>query len=90
MPMIGFLSSRSIESDAQLVAGFHQGLAESGFVEGRNVTVEYRWAHGEYSRLPKLAAELVSKPVAVAEPRPAQGVFKRCVSPRPAYLDFRA
>jgi putative tryptophan/tyrosine transport system substrate-binding protein len=65
MPVIGFLSSRSIDADSQLVAAFHQGLAESGFVEGRNVTVEYRWAHGQYARLPTLAAELVSKPVAV-------------------------
>jgi putative ABC transport system substrate-binding protein len=65
IPVIGFLSSRSIDADAQLVAAFHQGLAESGFVEGRNVTVEYRWAHGEYAQLAKLAAELVSKPVAV-------------------------
>jgi putative ABC transport system substrate-binding protein len=64
-PVVGFLSSRSIEVDAPLVAAFHQGLAESGFVEGRNVSVEYRWAHGRYDRLPALAAELVSRPVAV-------------------------
>jgi ABC-type uncharacterized transport system substrate-binding protein len=65
MPVIGFLSSRSIEVDAQLVTAFHQGLAESGFVKGRNVLIEYRWAHGRYDRLPALAAELVSRPVAV-------------------------
>jgi putative ABC transport system substrate-binding protein len=65
MPVIGFLSSRSIDVDAPLVAAFHQGLAEFGFVEGRNVTIEYRWAQGRYDRLPALAAELVSKPVAV-------------------------
>jgi hypothetical protein len=65
MPLIGFLSSRSIDVDAQLVAAFHHGLAESGFVEGRNVAIEYRWAQGRYDQLPTLAAELVSKPVAV-------------------------
>jgi putative ABC transport system substrate-binding protein len=65
MPVIGFFSSRSIEVNAQLVAAFHQGLADAGFVEGRNVLIEYRWAHGRYDRLPALAAELVRRPVAV-------------------------
>ena len=65
MPVIGFLSSRSIEVDALLVAAFRQGLAESGFVEGRNVSIEYRWAAGRYDRLAALAADLVSRPVAV-------------------------
>jgi putative ABC transport system substrate-binding protein len=46
MPVIGFLSSRSIDVDAPLVVAFLQGLAEFGFVEGRNVTIEYRWAQG--------------------------------------------
>ncbi len=64
-PVIGFLSSRSSNVDAQLVDAFNRGLAEFGFVEGRNVTIEYRWAHGRYDRLPELAAELVNKPVAV-------------------------
>ncbi len=64
-PVIGFLSSRSPDVDASLVAAFHQGLAEAGFVEGRNVTVEYRWAQGRYDQLPTLAADLVRKPVAV-------------------------
>ena len=65
MPVIGFLSSRSSNVDAQLVDAFNRGLAESGFLEGRNVTIEYRWAHGQYERLPRLAAELVNKPIAV-------------------------
>ena len=65
MPVIGFLSSRSSNVDAQLVDAFNRGLAESGFLEGRNVTIEYRWAHGQYDRLPRLAAELVNKPIAV-------------------------
>jgi ABC-type uncharacterized transport system substrate-binding protein len=65
LPVIGFLSSRSLDVDAPLVAAFHRGLAEAGFAEGRNVTVEYRWAQGQYDRLPTLAAELVGKAVSV-------------------------
>jgi putative tryptophan/tyrosine transport system substrate-binding protein len=47
------------------MAGFHRGLAETGFVEGRNVAIEYRWAEGQFERLPSMAAELVSRKVAV-------------------------
>src|SRR5262249_12690270 len=50
---------------AHLVASFRQGLAETGYVEGRNVTIQYRWAHGHYGRLPALATELVRQPVNV-------------------------
>ena len=65
LPVIGFLSSRSLDVDASLLTAFHQGLAEVGFVEGRSVTIEYRWAKGRYDQLPMRAAELVRKPVAV-------------------------
>src|SRR5262245_19706228 len=65
MPVIGFLSSRSLDADAQLVTAFRQRLNEGGFVEGRNVKIEYGWAEGQYDRLPALAAYLVNKPVAV-------------------------
>jgi putative ABC transport system substrate-binding protein len=64
-PVIGFLSGRSRAETARVVAEFHKGLAESGFVEGRNLRVEYRWAEGQYNRLPQLAAELVNLRVAV-------------------------
>ena len=65
MPVIGFLSSRSAGESAHLLAAFRRGLAENGFVEGQNVTIEYRWAQGEYDRLTAQAAELVHLPVAV-------------------------
>jgi putative ABC transport system substrate-binding protein len=65
MPVIGFLSPRSPDESAELVAAFRRGLAETGAVEGQNLAVEYRWALGDYDRLPMLAAELVRRPVAV-------------------------
>jgi putative ABC transport system substrate-binding protein len=65
MPVIGYLSARSPDDTAHLVAAFHRGLGEGGFVEGQNVTIEYRWALGQYDRLPALAAELVRRPVAI-------------------------
>jgi putative tryptophan/tyrosine transport system substrate-binding protein len=63
MPVIGYLSARSPEDTGHLVEAFRRGLSEAGFVEGQNVTVEYRWARGQQDRLPDLAAELVRKPV---------------------------
>jgi putative ABC transport system substrate-binding protein len=65
LPVIGFLSSRSPEDSSAQVAGFRQGLAELGYVEGDNLAIEYRWARGDYERLPALAADLVGKPVRV-------------------------
>jgi putative ABC transport system substrate-binding protein len=64
MPMIGFLSSRSPGESAGVVAAFRQGLGASGFVEGQNVVIAFRWAEGHYDRLPVLAAELVDLRVA--------------------------
>src|SRR5690349_12528409 len=65
MPVIGFLSTRTPNETAHLVAAFRRGLAENGYIEGQNVAVEYRWALGQYDRLPALATELVRRPVAV-------------------------
>src|SRR5215211_5571731 len=65
MPVIGYLSSRSPHDTSHLVAAFRRGLAENGYVEGQNVTIEYRWALGQYDRLPALALELVRQPAAV-------------------------
>jgi putative ABC transport system substrate-binding protein len=65
MPVIGFLASASEHGSIGFVAAFRNGLAESGYVEGRNVEIEYRWADNQYDRLPALAAELVRRPVFV-------------------------
>jgi putative tryptophan/tyrosine transport system substrate-binding protein len=65
MPVIGFLSSRSPGESAGVVAAFRQGLRETGFIEGQNLGIAFRWAEGHYDRLPALASELVSLPVAL-------------------------
>jgi putative tryptophan/tyrosine transport system substrate-binding protein len=65
MPVIGFLGPGSAESDAYRVAAFRHGLNASGYVEGQNLTVEYRWGEGHYDRLPALAADLVRRQVTV-------------------------
>jgi len=62
---VGFLSSRSPEESGDLVDAFRGGLKEGGFAEGENAAIEYRWAHGDYARLPALAHELVNRKVAV-------------------------
>jgi putative tryptophan/tyrosine transport system substrate-binding protein len=65
MPLVGYLNSGAAKPMAGLVSAFREGLSEAGYVEGRNVAIEYRWAEGRSERLPELAAELVRRRVAV-------------------------
>jgi putative ABC transport system substrate-binding protein len=65
MPVIGFLSSGSLGPIAPFMAAFHHGLSENGYVEGQNLAIMYRWAEGQYNRLPALAADLVGSKVDV-------------------------
>jgi putative tryptophan/tyrosine transport system substrate-binding protein len=65
MPVIGVLHGVSAAQWADRMVGFHRGLEEAGFAEGRNLAIEYRWAEGQFDRLPAMAADLVSRKVAV-------------------------
>src|SRR5215469_2501366 len=65
LPVIGFMSSRSLEDSQSVLAAFRKGFSEGGLIEGKNVVIEFRWANGDFSRLPAFAVELVSNRVAV-------------------------
>src|SRR5262245_7880840 len=65
MPVIGYLSGRSREVEASMLAGFRKGLAETGYVENRNVEIDFRFADGELNRLPVLATDLARRKLAV-------------------------
>jgi putative ABC transport system substrate-binding protein len=65
MPVLGFLSSRSPGESARAVAAFRQGLRETGFVDGQNLRIEFRWAEGQYDKVPSLTSELVNLPLAL-------------------------
>ena len=64
-PLVGFLSGRSPSTDADLVQAFRQGLNETGYVDGHNLTIEFRWAEGQFDRLPEMARDLISHHVSV-------------------------
>ena len=65
LPVIGFLGTTSLENNVERLRTFRQALKETGHVEGENVAIEYRWADGQYDRLPALAADLVHRQVTV-------------------------
>jgi putative tryptophan/tyrosine transport system substrate-binding protein len=93
MPVIGFLGAPSPAPYARYVAALHRGLKEAGYVEGRNLTIEYRWAEGQYDRLPALAADLVSRHVAVIVPiggNPATMAAKAATSATPIVFNLGA
>jgi len=85
MPVVGYLDASSPAATAPRVAVFRQGLAEAGYVEGRNVAIAYLWAEGQYDRLPEMAAELVRRQVAVivAGPIPAAVAAKAATTTIP-------
>ena len=65
MPVVGYIGGQSPDLWAGRLRAFHQGLSQTGYIEGRNVAIEYCWAEGQYDRLPAFAAELVRRQVAV-------------------------
>jgi len=87
MPVVGFLSSASQEPFAHLVAAFRRGLSEVGYVEGRNVVIEFRWAENQYDRLPALATDLVRRPVAVIV---ARALIRQSQQRRPLPKRYRS
>ena len=92
MPVMGYLSAASPESVSHRMAVFREGLAQTGYLEGQNVAIEYRWAEGHYGRLPEMAAELVRRQVAVivAIPIPAALAAKAATATIPIVFSVGA
>jgi putative ABC transport system substrate-binding protein len=93
MPVVGFLGAPSAAPYTRYVAAVHQGLKEVGYIEHQNVTMEYRWADGQYDRLPAMAADLVSRRVAVIVPiggAPATMAAKAATSTIPIVFNLGA
>src|ERR1700738_2807919 len=92
MPVIGFLGSASPGRNPALIAAFHQGVSETGYVEGQNVAIEYRWAEGRYDRLPALAADLVGRQVDViaADALPGARAAKNATTTIPIVFEVGA
>jgi hypothetical protein len=78
IPVIGFLSARFPNDSAANVTTFHRGLGKVGFLDGQNVEIDFRWAFGHYDQLPGLAANLVRRRVAAANPRHGNGSHFQC------------
>ena len=87
MPVIGFLHLTSLETNRENLAAFRRGLGQTGYIEDRNVAIEYRWAQGRNDRLPTLAAELVRRQVSVivvlAVTTSAQAITPAAVANKP-------
>jgi putative ABC transport system substrate-binding protein len=76
MPVVGYLDAASALERAYIVAAFRQGLAETGYIEGQNLAIEYRWAEGDYGRLSQMATELVNRKVSlIVTPGAAAGAL---------------
>jgi putative tryptophan/tyrosine transport system substrate-binding protein len=88
MPVIGFLSNNLPDPTSPGVVGFRQGLSETGYVEGRNVAIEYRWAEGRFDRLPELAADLVGRKVDVIVTVGEMQATKNATSTTPIVTTF--
>ena len=87
MPVIGFL--QATPQNPRVVAAFRQGLSETGFVEGQNVAIEYRWAEGQYDLLPAMAADLVVRKVDLIAADGIPAALARLRRFDPAFCDFR-